>query len=102
MRRCQLLIILSLLTVGCERSQELSDADGDGFTEDVDCNDQDSAVNPDASEICDGIDNDCDGGIDDADDSVDSSTVTVFYADGDLEGFGTDIAMDACRQPQGY
>jgi hypothetical protein len=43
------------------------DSDGDGFgdinTGGEDCDDQESAVNPDAEEVCgDGIDNDCEGG----------------------------------------
>ncbi len=40
------------------------DADGDGFTSDVDCNDKNKAINPKAKEVCDGIDNDCDHFID--------------------------------------
>ena len=39
-----------------------SDDDGDGFAEvDNDCNDSDPEVNPAATEVCDGIDNDCNG-----------------------------------------
>ncbi len=41
------------------------DEDGDGFLASVDCNDEDPAVNPDALEICDGVDNDCDEQVDD-------------------------------------
>jgi hypothetical protein len=46
------------------------DNDGDGFFSDVDCDDTNAAINPDAEEICDGIDNNCDGLIDDEDMSV--------------------------------
>ena len=35
---------------------------------------------------CDDIDNDCDGLIDDEDDSLGSAT--IFFADGDNDGFG--------------
>lgn len=46
------------------------DNDGDGFDSLVDCDDENAAVNPDATEDCtDTIDNNCDGAID-ADDSA--------------------------------
>ncbi|MBI4152429.1 hypothetical protein HY495_01850 [Candidatus Woesearchaeota archaeon] len=42
----------------------VSDKDGDGFTADVDCDDDDKSIHPQADEIGDGLDNDCDGLLD--------------------------------------
>ena len=40
------------------------DVDLDGFAPPADCNDNDFAINPDAIEVADGVDNNCDGQID--------------------------------------
>jgi hypothetical protein len=40
------------------------DSDGDGYLAFDDCDDSDPSVNPGATEVCDGIDNDCDDFID--------------------------------------
>ena len=71
------------------------DADDDGYTDDVDCDDNDAAINPDADEICDGLDNDCDGDID-----VDAIDASTWYSDSDGDGFGdADAVLSACEQP---
>ena len=55
---------LVLLALGCGEKEPVNpiyfDRDGDGYTEDLDCDEQSAEVNPGAVEICDGIDNDCD------------------------------------------
>jgi len=71
MLRLLLLLALSsgcLLLAACDTppddddddSTECTDADGDGFCEDADCDDEDPDRNPDTAEVCDGIDNNCD------------------------------------------
>jgi hypothetical protein len=72
------------------------DADNDGFDVEEDCNDGDAAINPDAEEICDGVDNDCADGID-----VGATDATAYYADGDADGFGAGAGTEACEPVAG-
>ncbi len=77
----------------------LEDADGDGFLSDVDCDDDDADVFPGADEVCNGKDDNCDGEID-----VDAIDATVWYVDGDGDGFGDPLlpTISACEAPEGY
>ena len=87
----------------CDGSVGYADSDGDGFAACEECDDTDSAIHPDAEEICDDVDNDCDSLIDDDDDSLDRETGSAFYMDGDEDGFGNaDRVTLACDAPDGY
>ena len=62
-----------------------------------DCDDTDSTINPNAAEVCDGIDQDCDGIFDNG------LPVTLWYADADADGYGSDInSVESCIQPSGF
>jgi hypothetical protein len=64
-----------------------------------DCDDGAAAVSPEATELCDGDDNDCDGVVDE-DDAADAAT---WYADNDNDGYGDSaITTLACDPPSGY
>jgi hypothetical protein len=75
------------------------DADGDGFPCQVDCDDEDGDIHPDASEVCDGIDNDCDHSIDE-NDALDAE---IWYADLDGDGYGDPgLTTLACVRPPAW
>jgi len=57
------------------------DADADGFPIAEDCDDGAVGVYPEATEVCDGVDQDCDG-------HVDEEVGTWLYADNDGDGHG--------------
>jgi large repetitive protein len=98
-----------------------ADADGDGWGDPAtsgpsceapagwlasslasDCDDSDADINPEATVVCDGIDNDCDGLVDDDDPTLDADTASTWYADGDADGYGDyGVASQACVQPSG-
>ena len=92
-----------------------ADTDGDGFgdedaavaacevpeehvAEAGDCDDTDGEVNPDAEEVCDGVDNDCVDGVDEG-----ASDAGTWYADADGDGYGdADSPVTTCDVPSGY
>ncbi len=81
----------------CDGSVGYADADGDGFSACTECDDTNAAVNPAATELCDGVDNDCDGSID-----VGAVDATTWYTDADADGYGDDaLTQLACEAPAG-
>ncbi len=97
---------------GVETITQYFDADGDGYgagtpiencamqegyvTNADDCDDSDAAINPGASEVCDGTDNNCDG-------AVDEGVTNTYYLDADGDGYGVSSSTtQACTAPAGY
>ena len=90
------------------------DGDGDGFgnmnsstsfciqpsnyvSNSSDCNDNNAAINSNAAEICNGLDENCNVQADDG------LVFSNYYFDFDLDGFGTAGNMqNACSQPAGF
>ncbi|MCB0707113.1 MAG: T9SS type A sorting domain-containing protein [Saprospiraceae bacterium] len=86
------------------------DGDGDGFGDaavsieicelvapqdyvdnDLDCDDNNNTINPDAVEVCDEVDNNCNGMVDDG------LTVLTYYQDLDNDTYGNpDVSIDTC------
>lgn len=98
-------MLVLLLWLGCGEKDTgvdnplILDVDGDGYFSDVDCDDDNSAVYPEAIEVCDGFDNDCDALIDSADDSLEAD---AWFADSDSDGFGAGTPTLSCEAPEGF
>jgi hypothetical protein len=83
----------------CDGYVGYADNDGDGWASCEECDDGDAAVNPDATELCNGIDDNCDTHVDE-DTAADAST---WYFDADGDGYGSArAATRSCDQPSGY
>jgi hypothetical protein len=110
MVRLALGLSLAALFAGCDSSPKPSDdnvvndtspgggdEDGDGFTvSEGDCDETNADVNPGATEICNGVDDNCD-------EQIDEGVETSYYQDFDQDGFGNpDVESVACEAPSGY
>jgi predicted outer membrane repeat protein len=102
--RSLVFVLAAAVAPGCRSEEEAVDSggldrDGDGAPAAIDCDDENDEVEPDAEELCNGIDDDCDGLIDE-DDAADAPT---WYADADGDGFGgTTYSERACVAPSGW
>jgi len=106
-----------IVKLSCNVSQFFySDQDGDGYGnanvsiagpacfppagyvyDSTDCDDTNASINPTATEICNGIDDNCNFTADEG------FPFITYFADADIDGFGN-VAdfIDSCTQPAGY
>ena len=76
-------------TIGCFAPEGYVDND-------LDCDDDDPEINPDAVEECDEVDEDCDG-------VVDNGVTTTYFPDLDSDTYGDEAAaIEACALPEGH
>ena len=61
-----------------------------------DCDDKSAAVNPDAPEQCNRLDDDCDGAVDEG------LPLNVYFVDADADGWGGTGIVQACGPPPGF
>ena len=77
----------------------------EGYTNNTeDCDDNNNLINPDAEELCNGIDDDCSGFAEqDPAAPEDATDALLWYADTDEDGFGDPtVSLLSCEQPEGY
>jgi hypothetical protein len=76
------------------------DADLDGFYDSEDCDDNNADIHPDATEVCNAIDDNCNGLVDDEDPQLDTSTQSDWFRDADNDGYGNESdSKRACVAP---
>ena len=105
MRHIFVLFFVSFLSTAClekgggdDTGDVPVDADGDGHTADVDCDDTEAGVNPEAEEVCNGVDDNCDEIID-----TDAVDAPLWYADADGDGYGdAEVTELACEAPSDF
>jgi hypothetical protein len=81
---------LAVTTLACEAPS--------GYVADsTDCDDSNTDISPDGTELCNGVDDDCDSEIDE-----DATDMSTWYADADADGFGDMKASSmACEAASG-
>ena len=72
-----------------------TDADGDGYAKSDDCADDNAAINPGATEVCNDLDDNCDGRTDEADPTLVGGD--DLYPDADGDGYGNAAADPLVR-----
>ena len=75
-------------TTACTRPDGYADRAGD-------CDDGNRNVNPGATEVCNGIDDDCDS-------QIDEGLLVTLYVDRDRDGYGTSRQSAVCPGTPGY
>ncbi len=89
---------LACAPVSVEGGVDTGDADDDGYYAD-DCDDDNPLAHPEATERCDGLDNDCDGETDEAG----AQGELTWYRDADGDGWGTtESTIEACEVRDGF
>lgn len=102
-----------LKTLPCEQQTFYVDADTDTYgnmavtsisctapfgyvSNNSDCNDANASVHPNATEVCNSIDDDCDV-------LIDEGVQVTFYLDADADGYGNvSTSLLSCTTPSGY
>lgn len=110
---CTTVSTLVVEGTGCTPITWYADTDSDGFGDpnnttssctqpagfvnnNTDCNDNNNQIHPNATEVCDGVDNNCVSGIDEG-------VQNTYYQDADNDGFGDpNNSTTACSQPTGF
>nr|WP_128796777.1 MopE-related protein [Corallococcus coralloides] len=81
--------VTSITKVACSRPADYASLSGD-------CNDSNASMNPGASEVCDGVDNNCSG-------ATDEGVGSTWYYDVDGDGYGNPVLpWTGCSRPSGY
>ena len=84
-----------MILLACSGSTKIvEDLDADGFPAEQDCNDQNAEINPAATEICNGVDDNCDQMIDADDPEV--VNLNEGFIDNDGDGFGVEPHLSSC------